>query len=100
MESAVRLKEIRIMTGHESDDAVRMALTRAGIKADGVDLGTWPPTKLWDAERVWNLLSERIIKHAAQNAKAKDMTWRIYGSYIRSAALAQGAEAVFSDKMD
>lgn len=98
--TALKLKEIRILLGHTNNDATRMALTRAHVKADGLDLGTWPPSKIYNADDVWQTFGDKILHHAQGDAEAKELCWTVYDNYIRSAAVLQEARSVFADKLE
>lgn len=96
------LDEIQLLTGHDTTDGVRMALKRAGIKADGLVIGTgnWPPKKLYPASLVWDAFGRRMLDHAAENPKAKELCWTVYGPLIMTAIHGEEAATVFADKLD
>lgn len=97
----VTMNQIQFLTGHESADAVRMALKRAGIKASGIAMGTgvWPPKKIYEAVEVWQLFGARILERAAENAEVKERCWSVFRDQIVAAANGATAASVFSDRL-
>lgn len=99
-EKVLTLDQIQCLTGHESKDAVRMALRRGGVKSIGVAVSaTWPPKKIYDGTDVWRLFSDRMIEHSASDPAAKELFWKAYGDKIQRAASYDRAKELFTDRL-
>lgn len=102
-DKVLTLDQIRGLTGHESNDAVRMALKRADVKSVGVTFsfeGGWPPKKIYEAADVWGVFGARLLTGAEGDPEAKAFCWRVFRKYIRAAAAGEAAWAVFSDELN
>lgn len=94
------LDQIQYLTGHETTDAVRMALKRAGVKANGVGFGpSWPPKKLYPADEVWEVFGARILEHATTDADVKERCWSVFRKQIGVSANGVRAIEVFGDRL-
>lgn len=102
MTTSLTLQQIQKLTGHESPDAVRMALKRAGLRSVGFAVGTsaWPPKKIYDTGQVWQHFAPRILRHAAEDAAAKELCWRTFRQQITAARNASDAGEMFADRLD
>ncbi len=101
-DEALTLEQIQFLTRHESTDAVRMALRRAGIRSCGIRLsfgrpGDWPPKKIYGVPDVWRLFGSRILQNAEADVEVKGRCWSVFRKEIQSAAVGQDARAVFHD---
>lgn len=100
MYESLTLTEIQAMTGHETTDAVRMALHRAEKKPNGVDIALPRMRRTFAGGDVWEVFGERILKNAQADEKVKATVLSVFGSEIRTLAqqqdLAPLAAQVFS----
>lgn len=95
------LEQIRVLTGHGSNDAVRMALKRAGVRSQGVAVSmSWPPKKIYGATDVWNTFSTRMLRHARTDRDAAERLWEAYGDLIKSAVSVAEAKGLFAQKLE
>lgn len=101
MTTSLTLQQIQDLTGHESPDAVRMALKRAGLRSVGFAVGThaWPPKKIYDTDQVWQHFAPRILRHAAEDATAKERCWHTFRQQINAARHGSNACEVFADRL-
>lgn len=99
MRSPLTLDQIQFLTKHETTDGVRMALKRAGVKAQGVSvdlsLSGWPPKKWYETNDIWRVFGTRILKNAEQNPEIKQRCWEVFSEQIAQAISAQEATRIF-----
>ena len=98
----VTLDQIQYLTGYETTDAVRMALKRAGVKACGFAVGTstWPPKKIYPADKVWEVFGTRILQRADADAGVKDYCWKVFHEQICVAVNGAAASKVYADRLN
>lgn len=100
-DKALTLEQIRFLTKHDSTDAIRMALRRAGVRSVGVGFTLssegWPPRKIYAAADVWKLYAGRILQNAEGDPEVRQHCWSTFSEQIRTAAVGHDARTVFAD---
>lgn len=98
---SLTLDQIAYLTGHESTDAVRMALKRAGVKSAGAVFGpsVWPPKKVFSVDDVWKIFGDRILERAQNDPKVKERCWSVFRDHITLATRGQAASELFADRL-
>lgn len=94
--------EIRILTGHNQNESVRVALRRAGVRSTGFSIGSgsWPPKKVYRADDVWRLFGPRILRHAGTDPDVKEFCWEVFRHRIQEASTAHVVSTVFADRLE